>query len=113
MTNREVAKHIDAFKYWCETNEENGVITIPKFLCEHIVEILDDKKEQQSGEWIPCSERLPKKFGVYLVTTKEGNVFEYDYNILTVHLKKWSYCGNEIIAWMPLPEPYKKEGDEE
>lgn len=49
---REEAKHIDAFKYWCETNEENGVITVPKFLCEHIIEILDDNKEERPhGEW--------------------------------------------------------------
>ena len=52
MMNREKAKHIDAFKYWCESNEENGVITIPKFLCEHIVEILDDAKARPHGEWI-------------------------------------------------------------
>ena len=63
------------------------------------------------AQWIPCSERLPKKIGVYLVTTEEGKVFEYDYNILTVHLKKWSFCRKEIVAWMPLPEPYKKEGE--
>lgn len=48
-------KYIDAFKYWCETNEENGVITIPKFICDNIIKILDnaptivkaDKGEQQ------------------------------------------------------------------
>jgi len=39
--SREDKKHIDGFKYWCETNEENGTITIPKFVCDKIVKILD------------------------------------------------------------------------
>lgn len=39
--SREDKKHIDGFKYWCETNEENGTITIPKFVCNEIVKILD------------------------------------------------------------------------
>lgn len=51
MTNREIAEYIDAFKYWCDTNEENGVITLPKFLCDHIIEILDDNKKRPHGEW--------------------------------------------------------------
>lgn len=42
MSNEEKQKHIDAFKYWCETNEECGVITIPKFVCDNIIEILDN-----------------------------------------------------------------------
>ncbi|MBO7695990.1 MAG: hypothetical protein J6T10_25430 [Methanobrevibacter sp.] len=56
MTNREIEKYVDAFKYWCDTNEENGVITLPKFLCEHIVEILDDAKARPHGEWIDLSD---------------------------------------------------------
>ena len=39
--SREDKKHINGFKYWCETNEENGIITIPKFVCDEIVKILD------------------------------------------------------------------------
>lgn len=50
MNNEEKTKHIDAFKYQCETNEENGVITIPKFLCDHIIEILDDTNARPHGK---------------------------------------------------------------
>ncbi len=42
MTDKEKQKHIDAFKYWYETNEECGVITIPKFVCDNIIKILDN-----------------------------------------------------------------------
>ena len=72
---------------------------------------VDALKEQIDRKWIPCSERLPDKHGVYLVTGENGHVFEYDYSDFTTHNEKWSYCGNEIVAWRPLPEPYKKEGD--
>lgn len=34
-------KHIDAFKYWVQTNTENGVSTIPKSICDDIIRILD------------------------------------------------------------------------
>lgn len=57
--SREDKKHIDGFKYWCETNEENGTITIPKFVCDEIVKILDklpsvqpSQKEQEIKYWI-------------------------------------------------------------
>lgn len=55
--------------------------------------------------WIPVSERLPEDIGCYLTTTMYDEVY-CDY---------WtgsSFDRQEItIAWMPLPEPYKKEGD--
>ena len=81
------------------------------------------------NEWIPCSERLPEKEDVYLVTiqVKSGELY-----ILTAlwscplmpefinNQARWC-CPPElddfdmddifhVIAWMPLPEPYK-DGD--
>ena len=54
--SREDKKHIDGFKYWCETNEENGTITIPKFVCDEIVKILDKfssvTPSRRKGHWI-------------------------------------------------------------
>ena len=68
--------------------------------------------DRPHGEWIPCSERLPEKYGVYLATNSEGDVYEYDYSKFTVHDGKWSFLGRDVIAWMPLPKPYKEGGDE-
>ena len=72
--------------------------------------------------WIPCSERLPEKEGAYITTLSGTLVGE---NALLVG---WSYfesdCWEEfgnshweedefnVIAWMPLPEPYKENEDE-
>jgi len=51
--------------------------------------------------WIPVSERLPKDNASYLVTVKQGYIM----------IGIW--CGNpeyweNVVAWMPLPEPYKE-----
>ena len=68
-------------------------------------------EERPQGEWIPVSERLPEEYGTYLVTDEYGDVFEYDYSRLMISDGKWSYCRREIVAWMPLPKPYKMEAD--
>lgn len=68
--------------------------------------------------WIPCSERLPEEDGQYLITVKYKHVDGYD-DIYAEHGEwadgRWDmfcfgHCGEveNIIAWMPLPEPYKK-----
>ena len=72
--------------------------------------------------WIPCSERLPSKDGRYLVCMN----WDYD-NIETLNWADgWNCCreingkvqreseidGADIIAWMPLPTPYKGGDDE-
>lgn len=57
--------------------------------------------------WIPVEERLPEKRGNYLCTVGcEGCRY-----IIVGHYNKpgWTddYAGQKVIAWMPLPEPYK------
>ena len=58
-------------------------------------------------QWIPCNERLPEKYGTYLVTTDTGSIEFSCYSILC----GWTF--GEIIAWMPLPEPYQVERRED
>lgn len=73
---------------------------------------IDRLAEEHNGGWIPCSERLPKEVGYYLVTDSNGDIILATYNINFVG---WAidYYGNiDAIAWQPLPEPYKKEGAE-
>lgn len=56
-------------------------------------------------DWIPCSERLPEKDDEYIVTMGCGftNLWKYKN-------KKWELDAN-VVAWMPLPESYKKESE--
>ncbi len=82
-------------------------------------------------EWIPCSKQLPEEDGEYLVTTKWQNGylnvdilnFANDLNAINKYdfpdeecygRSGWYECDSEygdyeiddVIAWMPLPEPY-------
>lgn len=82
-----------------------------------MVTALGYKHEKTVQHWIPCCERLPEKYGNYLITTHGGNV-----DIGTIDPKKksvWSACDSdgfywlrEVVAWMPLPAPWKGKKDE-
>jgi hypothetical protein len=69
------------------------------------------------SRWIPCTERLPEEGGDYLVTTKWKGSYSGDTYIETnmavyrEKLEEWDCKG--VIAWMPLPEPYKAESEDE
>ena len=63
------------------------------------------------SEWIPVSEMLPDKFEChYLVSIKRtGDDFEsYIENDIAYFDALGFHKADEVIAWMPLPEPYKK-----
>lgn len=77
--------------------------------------------DRPRGEWIPCSERLPDERQDVYVT-----VFWDDYgDTITAYGMRtqfgWSLWntaeaelikGYTVIAWMPLPEPWKGADDE-
>lgn len=79
------------------------------------------------GRWIPISERFPEENGEYLITwttsqskrpfivISEGEVTsEYDHEfewLLEDYVK--NYPDVKVIAWMPLPKPYKAESEVE
>ena len=61
------------------------------------------------SQWIPCSERMPETRGKYIVSVKlDGHEYsDKDYWIGD----RWNnYLKRQIIAWMPLPQPYKEGG---
>ena len=65
------------------------------------------------GDWIPISERLPSEAGEYLVTVKGYSHLPGNYvkTAFGVQLKdsQGFYCCPDVLAWMPMPEPYKEE----
>lgn len=86
-------------------------------VCERVIEIIrshmNDETDTNVGsksDWIPCGERLPEDDRMVLVTcqTKRGirgvNRAYYDGMF-------WHGSGSmsRVIAWQPLPEPYKGE----
>lgn len=61
--------------------------------------------------WIPVSEKLPGTSKRVLVCDRYGNMEVADYNVLNDHFTGWiSKCilDSAVIAWMPLPKPYKE-----
>lgn len=83
-------------------------------VCTNLLcEITDFINEQPKvGEWIPCSERLPKIGERALITTTNHGV-----RFATRLKYGWDgyifpYAMEEVTAWQPLPEPYEvKDND--
>ena len=81
---------------------------------------------QPEQRWVPCSEWIPKENGRYLVTrglNACGNLWNRTYivnysDLMGLKKNKVWWDGNvgksdfetydDVIAWMPLPEPFKE-----
>lgn len=93
-----VARHYDDtydITIHCESEEEQ----------EKAIELI------KSRQWIPCSERMPERDQICIVTDETRKcAYEYGFHDETYDNETgWTYLGHKIIAWMPLPEPYKGE----
>jgi hypothetical protein len=113
-----------------------------KFLVNYMGVLEKQMVEQEQTRWIPVSERLPKDIKPVIVTWKNNDPKSYYQYIVgkhfigTAHFKngKWFWYSSvtedllaeygkcdseefdeaiEVIAWMPLPEPYKAESEDE
>ena len=78
------------------------------------VEDLSSAQERKK-RWIPCEERLPEYDGeMYLVTDYCEQINRRRLHISYCYVNRegfWSDVpmGYKVVAWMPLPEPYKGE----
>ena len=77
-------------------------------------EIVQEVAEEYNDGWIACSEKLPELRQDVLVTVKyTGFMGMHGYWIKTGHMEAendwWGDCaGGEVIAWQPLPKPFKE-----
>ena len=69
--------------------------------------------EQKLAErqWIPVSERLPEVGEICLLTVHEYGWNCKDYTRVIIGEYSDNYA-DHILAWMPLPTPYKGGDDE-
>ena len=106
---------------------------------EQVKEAVEEAKNavlsviKSEPHWTPCSEELPKENGHYLVTfhqtaTEEDLGFDMDDTDVRKmrydtkhgwrtprHIPSWinDAVVSTVLAWMPLPEPYKEGADDE
>ena len=66
-------------------------------------------KALEQTSWIPVSERLPEVGQRILVTYNQEDEVKID---ITNYTKR-GFLLSVVIAWQPLPEPYKAERSDE
>ena len=91
---------------------EYDVYRIGKVTLESMDELMSMIADRPQ-EWIPCSERLPNEKEIVLITNDKGNVRFGQFR--GTHGKYWIWKGNTletVLAWMPLPKPWKGADDE-
>ena len=57
-------------------------------------------------EWVPCSERLPEKPNIYTVTDNNDRVVFFAFTGTDSSREYWK---RHAKAWIPTPEPWRKE----
>ncbi len=115
-----IHKTIYQFFDVCGDDEEVPISDKDKLLLEVNKAICNNLKalEQESKtEWIPVSERLPEA-GEYIGDVAKYYLVQNEYGDMLVarytHSEYWEQIyqlrsiGDEIVAWMPLPEPYNE-----
>ena len=71
-----------------------------------VIEVIEN--QPKVGEWIPVEKRLPSTYITVLIT-------KYNQEVRTAFLDGdhywfdglWTYTFDDVLAWQPLPEPYK------
>ena len=70
------------------------------------------KNQPKVNEWIPVEERLPEES---LNSVIGWDAYRERCVFVQYYMNDWILGNHEyvkIIAWMPLPEPYRKEDEE-
>ena len=91
-----------------------GKVETQVMTCDRHIEILKDLPSAQPEQrWIPCSERLPEHGGRYLISVLDGINRRTIVAPYLPRCKAWAMNGRmaywKVIAWLPLPEPYREE----
>ena len=81
--------------------------------CERLME---QPTAEKVGKWIPVSERLPEEKKQVLVCDHYEFIYIAEYEVFTDGIGRWSESTeyrfiDGVLAWMPLPEPWRGEED--
>lgn len=121
----------ERYRYWetCAAEYDEAGDEVNMSICDgkaiELYTIIKRINEQSKvGEWIPCSERLPEKNGIYIVDDRAFNSPWIHTAGFEVSSQAWCenhgvyyddkygrYEDGRVTAWQPLPEPWEGEGD--
>ena len=97
-----------------ELFQEGSVMGMYYFLGIDELPSITSKKE----EWIPCSEKMPKQkeyidnvCEYYLIQDEYGDMCVARYTKKGWHPIESLFFLDDVVAWIPLPEPYKEESE--
>lgn len=87
-------------------------VEVVKTVTDEVVKELKQlPSEQPNQRWIPCSERMPKVDEEVLATTVWDDVTiacRIGVDEWFIHEGGTNATTEDLIAWMPLPNPYKE-----
>lgn len=110
IDGREVRKYATTLYWRLKEYEDTGLTPekireMDRLYAEMCKELAEERKKHR---WIPVEERLPEEGQKVICCFAHGTVTElWFYEGLFHGLR--DYAPGVIIAWQPLPEPYKDE----
>lgn len=111
---REVRKHAMTIYWQLKKYEDTGISPAQlQVIEEEYSKMAKELAElRQQNRWIPVSERLPDYNEEVLITNGKYVTIDTRYfleNTEDGEAYTWDINGwDDVIAWMPLPEPYKE-----
>ena len=85
---------------------------------EKLARYEDAEEKDRLGQWIPCSERLPKDRQIVVADIEcsiEGRMCIFAYFKIVDHMEHWINANTgfpvlaNVVQWTPLPEPHREE----
>ena len=111
---REVRKHAMTIYWQLKKYEDTGISPAQlQVIEEEYSKMAKELAElRQQNRWVPVSERLPDYNEEVLITNGKYVTIDTRYfleNTEDGEAYTWDINGwDDVIAWMPLPEPYKE-----
>lgn len=87
---------------------------------EKLARYEDAEEKDRLGQWIPCSERLPKDRQIVVADIEcsiEDRMCIFAYFKIVDHMEYWINANTgfpvlaNVVQWTPLPEPYKQNDE--
>ena len=97
-----------------KTEEDEYINKATQLAFDDAKNIVQEVAEEYNGGWIPCSERLPEDDSTCIVTMeypKHETVVDYgwfDREYVCWFVGMQEFRTSNILAWQPLPEPFKE-----